>query len=56
MRVVTGKQMNKLDAWAQEVMGIPVWLLMENAGRNEVGTGGRLHRNTRLEAKRRLLK
>jgi len=24
--------MNKLDAWAQEVMGIPVWLLMENAG------------------------
>lgn len=32
MRVVTGKQMNSLDSWAQKEMGIPTLLLMENAG------------------------
>lgn len=32
MRIVTGEQMNRIDAWAREVMGIPTLLLMENAG------------------------
>lgn len=32
MRIVTGKQMNVLDTWAKDVMGIPTLLLMENAG------------------------
>jgi len=32
MRIVTGYQMNKLDRWAQETMGMPTLLLMENAG------------------------
>ncbi|MGB3973783.1 MAG: NAD(P)H-hydrate dehydratase [Peptococcia bacterium] len=32
MRVLTGKEMNKIDLWAQKEMGIPTLLLMENAG------------------------
>jgi len=32
MRIVTGKEMNQLDSWAREVIGIPTLLLMENAG------------------------
>lgn len=32
MRLVTAGEMNRLDAWARDVMGIPTLLLMENAG------------------------
>ena len=32
MRLVTGAEMKKLDAWAIEEFGIPSLLLMENAG------------------------
>lgn len=34
MRIITGNDMKKLDAWAEQERGIPLLLLMENAGRS----------------------
>lgn len=34
MRIITGSDMKKLDIWAEQERGIPLLLLMENAGRS----------------------